>query len=185
MVFRADLWEARLEPAAVAGVTGGPSPPGTDITGEIAQRVAAGVLTEADIELPAFARDLQERVLLSLIFESVPVGLLFAGKNSGPWSSPEHLILENWIPALAAVLACQVLQREMQAMGGEREQLRRKLAERKLLERAKGILQARNGVTEEQAYMELRRIARQNRVTLAEAASRIVERRHAPFRAAG
>ncbi|KQV47629.1 MULTISPECIES: ANTAR domain-containing response regulator [unclassified Duganella] len=52
---------------------------------------------------------------------------------------------------------------------------RLKLAERKLLDRAKGILMARQGLTEEQAFQKLRGMAMNKNLKLAELAQRILD----------
>ncbi len=50
------------------------------------------------------------------------------------------------------------------------EQLRRKLDERKLIERAKGVLMLRHALTEDEAFGRLRRAAMDSRRTMAEVA---------------
>jgi response regulator NasT len=52
---------------------------------------------------------------------------------------------------------------------------RRQLADRKLIERAKGLLMARNKLTEEQAYQRLRTMAMNKKLRLAEVAQRILD----------
>jgi AmiR/NasT family two-component response regulator len=52
--------------------------------------------------------------------------------------------------------------------------LSRQLATRKLVERAKGILQRDLGLTEEQAYLSIQRQSRQKRKTMKEVAEAIV-----------
>lgn len=56
----------------------------------------------------------------------------------------------------------------------ERDSLRHKLIERKVVERAKGILQQYRRITEEQAYLTLRKTSRQRRITMAELATEII-----------
>jgi ANTAR domain len=55
------------------------------------------------------------------------------------------------------------------------EKLMRQLADQKLLDRAKGLLQSRYGWSEEQAYLYLRRLSRQNRVPKRESAQWVIE----------
>jgi transcriptional regulator with GAF, ATPase, and Fis domain len=55
----------------------------------------------------------------------------------------------------------------------ERDELERRLEERKVVERAKGLLQ-QEGATEESAYLQIRRISRQRRVTMAATAKEII-----------
>jgi response regulator NasT len=52
---------------------------------------------------------------------------------------------------------------------------RRQLADRKLVERAKGVLMARSGLTEEQAYQKLRTMAMNRKLKLGEVAQRILD----------
>jgi response regulator NasT len=52
---------------------------------------------------------------------------------------------------------------------------RRQLADRKLVERAKGVLMARSGLTEEQAYQKLRSMAMNRKLKLGEVAQRILD----------
>jgi hypothetical protein len=57
----------------------------------------------------------------------------------------------------------------------ERDSLRQKLLERKLMERAKGILQERRAISEEEAYLLLRNNSRRRRLPMAELAREIIE----------
>jgi response regulator NasT len=57
----------------------------------------------------------------------------------------------------------------------ELEGTRLKLAERKLLDRAKGILMARQGLTEDQAFQKLRSMAMNKNLKLADLAQRILD----------
>src|ERR1700746_976139 len=63
---------------------------------------------------------------------------------------------------------------EMARLAGENSQLVQKLETRKLMERAKGILQRDLGLDEEQAYLTLQRQARQKRRTLKDIAEAVV-----------
>ena len=57
----------------------------------------------------------------------------------------------------------------------ERDTLQQKLVERKLVERAKGILQQRRRLSEEQAYLLLRNNSRRRRIPMANLAKEIIE----------
>jgi two-component system, response regulator PdtaR len=57
----------------------------------------------------------------------------------------------------------------------ERDSLQQKLVERKLVERAKGILQQRQRLSEEQAYMHLRNTSRRRQTPMVELAKEIIE----------
>jgi hypothetical protein len=55
------------------------------------------------------------------------------------------------------------------------EEAQQQLADRKVLERAKGILQARFGWTEEEAYLQVRRLSRRSRTPMREIAEFVIE----------
>jgi uroporphyrinogen-III synthase len=63
---------------------------------------------------------------------------------------------------------------EMARLESENTSLARQLEARKLVERAKGILQRDLGLTEEQAYLALQRQSRQKRRSMREVAEAIV-----------
>ena len=62
-----------------------------------------------------------------------------------------------------------------QVLRGELEETRQKLLERKVIERAKGLLMRRGDLTEEQAYARLRAMAMNKNLKLADVAQRIVD----------
>lgn len=64
---------------------------------------------------------------------------------------------------------------EFQRLRGELAQARENLSERKLVERAKGILMQRRGLTEEAAYAALRGMAMDRKTRLAEIARSVIE----------
>jgi AmiR/NasT family two-component response regulator len=66
---------------------------------------------------------------------------------------------------------------EVEVLRREIEKLTQKLAARKILERAKGILQAEFGWTEEEAYFHVRRLSRRNRIPMWEIAVNVIESR--------
>lgn len=75
------------------------------------------------------------------------------------------------VPVLEA--ACARFQ-EFQALRGERDRAQTKLAERKSIERAKGILMRRRALAEEPAYRLLRKMAMDRGRQLAEVAESII-----------
>ena len=58
----------------------------------------------------------------------------------------------------------------------EIDNLNRQLADRKLLERAKGLIQTRFQWSEEQAYLHLRNLSRRRRTPMREIALEVIER---------
>ncbi len=67
------------------------------------------------------------------------------------------------------------LREKLRSARQENSLLERRLAERKLVERAKGLLQAHYGWTEEDAYYHIRRTSRQQRTPMALIAQRIID----------
>jgi response regulator NasT len=65
--------------------------------------------------------------------------------------------------------------RREQKLLDELSDTRRQLADRKLVERAKGVLMARSGLTEDQAYQKLRSMAMNRKLKLGEAAQRVLD----------
>ena len=64
---------------------------------------------------------------------------------------------------------------EVQSLRAETGELRRAIEDRKLVERAKGILMKKAGLDEEEAFRRLRRLARDNNQKLAEIAAMIMK----------
>jgi uroporphyrinogen-III synthase len=63
---------------------------------------------------------------------------------------------------------------EMARLEAENSQLSERLEERKVIDRAKGILQRELGLTEEEAYVTIQRQSRQRRKTKKEIAEAII-----------
>jgi response regulator NasT len=61
-----------------------------------------------------------------------------------------------------------------QAIKAERDHAQARLAERKLIERAKGILMRKRGIGEDEAYHALRRIAMERNLRMSELAERLI-----------
>jgi len=76
---------------------------------------------------------------------------------------------------LPAIEAARARHAELQALRDEAGSLRDALEARKLIERAKGLLMARSGLTEEEAYQKLRSMAMNKKLKLAEIAQRILD----------
>jgi AmiR/NasT family two-component response regulator len=86
---------------------------------------------------------------------------------------------ENWMNAIRLTPSAA----EVEELRREIEKLTQKLAARRILERAKGILQAEFGWTEEEAYLHVRRLSRQSRTPMREIAINVIESRE--IRSAG
>jgi GAF domain-containing protein len=115
-------------------------------------------------ELPEAAQHQLGRLLVTpLVGSEGLLGILCLGRRSEvcPFDAEAVRIAKRTARLLSAAI--------------ERESLQHKLLERKLMERAKGILQARRKVSEHQAYLLLRSESRRRRITMADLAKEIIE----------
>lgn len=63
---------------------------------------------------------------------------------------------------------------DYQSVKSERDEATQKLAERKVIERAKGILMSKRGMTEDEAYHALRKMAMEKKLRMGEVAERVI-----------
>ncbi|MCK9285044.1 MAG: ANTAR domain-containing protein [Rhodocyclaceae bacterium] len=64
---------------------------------------------------------------------------------------------------------------EFQAMKSERDEAKQQLADRKTLDRAKGVLMKARGMSEEEAYSALRKLAMDRKQSIAQVAAQVLE----------
>ncbi len=108
-------------------------------------------------------------------FLSVPI--LFRGRAVGVINVQHHLphtYTPREIKLISTVGFLVGAEIESARLDGEVSQLSDQLATRKLVERAKGILQRDLGLTEEQSYLALQRQSRQTRKPMKEVAEAII-----------
>jgi len=112
-------------------------------------------------------------VSVPLIDQGGVVGIVnFCRVAPSPWQSRETAFLRSLSLPLGALLTHSATRVKLES---EVEELSRKLADRKLLDRAKGLLQARHQWTEEQAYLQIRLASRQRRVPMRDVAREIID----------
>jgi hypothetical protein len=92
----------------------------------------------------------------------------FCRAEKDPCKSRDVAFLFNPGVPLGALLTTSHLRAELQKTAQQ-------LADRKLLDRAKGLLQERLGWSEEEAYLQVRRLSRQHRRPMREIARQIIE----------
>jgi GAF domain-containing protein len=100
--------------------------------------------------------------IVPLRTENTLFGLLTLGRASEDSFDPKEMDIAQRAGRLFTALL-------------ERDTLQQKLAERKLVERAKGILQQRRRLSEEEAYLMLRNNSRRRRISMATIAKEIIE----------
>lgn len=143
-----------------------------DAMREVEQRLSAALLAMAQSRREQATRTLQDnRSRLHAAADAEPVSAL-------------SLLLGNTderfdaLPVTGSVQALHDLLQEqaehLQQMSDQLEEARSALAERKLIERAKGLLMQYQGLNEEEAFAALRRSAMEGNCRLTEVATRVV-----------
>src|SRR5882762_8336570 len=108
-------------------------------------------------------------------FLSVP--LLCRGRSVGVINLQHrqpHVYTKRQVQLISTIGFLVGAEIEMARLEGENSHLSQQLETRKLVERAKGILQRDLGLTEEQAYLALQRQSRQKRRTMKDVAEAVV-----------
>jgi ANTAR domain len=134
----------------------GAIPEGTALAAFLASQVIAGA-----ISFLLFPWRTQRRVV-TIVFG-------FAESRPPLDSVPPHVAEKINLAALAAWSA-----KEIARLRAELRAVNRQFAGRKLVERAKGILQTEQGMSEQQAYEFLRKMSRQRRIAIAKLAEDLV-----------
>jgi response regulator NasT len=134
------------------------------------------------IDSESDARDVLEHIVIATRDERRPIVMFTDDATASSMESAIAAGVSAYIVAgLQAERVKPVLDvalarfRREQKLLDELTDTRRQLAERKLVERAKGLLMARSGLTEEQAYQKLRTMAMNKKLKLAEVAQRILD----------
>ncbi|MES2260458.1 MAG: ANTAR domain-containing protein [Pseudomonadota bacterium] len=134
------------------------------------------------IDAESDARDVLEHIVIATRDERRPIVMFTEDQDT---SSMEAAIAagvtayvvaglqpERIKPVLGVALAR--FKREQKLLA-ELDDTRHKLADRKVIERAKGLLMSRHGMSEDQAYQKLRGMAMNKNLKLAEIAQRILD----------
>ena len=155
---------------------------GEGVTGWVAEHKSVVVLSSNASADPRFKR------LKALVedtyqaFASVP--LMSKGEVLGvvnvhhrdqhEYTTDEISMLTFTGEQMGSAIAKEFLEDENERLVSEKEDLKRQLETRKLVERAKGLLQARHNLTEEEAYLRLRNESRRLRRPMRELAEAII-----------
>jgi len=148
---------------------------GQGITGWVAQHLEPVAVSRNASQDPRFKffNELPEDRYEA--FLSVP--LLCRGRSVGVINVQHrqpHVYSKRQIQLISTIGFLVGAEIEMARLEGENSHLSQQLETRKLVERAKGILQRDLGLTEEQAYLALQRQSRQKRRTMKEVAEAVV-----------
>jgi two-component system, response regulator / RNA-binding antiterminator len=144
----------------------------------IAQLQPDLIIIDADSD----ARDVLEHIVIATRDERRPIVLFTEDDTTSSMDAAMAAGVSAYIVAgLQAERIKPVLNvalarfRQEQKVLAELEETRHKLAERKVIDRAKGLLMTRQRMTEEQAYQKLRTMAMNKNLKLAEVAQRILD----------
>ncbi|MDB5775788.1 MAG: response regulator [Herbaspirillum sp.] len=134
------------------------------------------------IDAESDARDVLEHIVIATRDERRPIVLFTEDdKTSSMEAAMEAGVSAYIVAGLQSERVKPVLDvalarfRQEQKLLAELDDTRHKLAERKLIDRAKGLLMARQNLTEEQAYQKLRTLAMNKNLKLADIAQRILD----------
>ncbi|MDX2153577.1 MAG: ANTAR domain-containing protein [Bryobacteraceae bacterium] len=155
---------------------------GEGVTGWVAEHKSVVALTSsaaADTRFkrfPALIEDTYESFLsVPLITSGEVIGVVNVHHRRTHEHSPEEIALVTFIgEQMGNAIAKAVLAEQNARLFEEKEEMKRQLETRKLVERAKGILQARYQLTEEEAYLRLRNESRRLRRPMKDLAEAII-----------
>lgn len=134
------------------------------------------------IDAESDARDVLEHIVVATRDERRPIVLFTESDDTQSMAAAMAAGVSAYIVAglqadrIKPVLNVALARfKEEQKLRGELSDTRHKLAERKVIERAKGLLMARHGIAEEQAYQKLRSMAMNKNLKLADVAQRLLD----------
>ncbi len=134
------------------------------------------------VDAESDARDVLEHIVIATRDERRPIVMFTEDEDTSTMDAAMAAGVSAYIVAgLQAERIKPVLNvamarfRQDQKLLAELNETRHKLAERKLIDRAKGLLMSKQSLSEEQAYQKLRTMAMNKNLKLAEIAQRILD----------
>jgi uroporphyrinogen-III synthase len=155
---------------------------GEGVTGWVAEHqsiVALASRAAADDRFkrfPALIEDTYEAFLsVPLVNKGHVIGVINVHHRQRHEHSPEEIALLTFVgEQMGQAISKNLLEEENARLQEETEEMKRQLEIRKLVERAKGILQQRYRLTEEDAYLRLRNESRRLRRPMRDLAEAII-----------
>ena len=125
---------------------------------------------------PALVEDTYEAFLsVPLMSKGKAIGVINIHHRESHQHTAEEVSTIQFIgEQMGAALDRSLLEEENARLAAEAEQVKRELETRKSVERAKGILQRRHNLTEEDAYLRMRNESRRLRRPMKELADAII-----------
>jgi uroporphyrinogen-III synthase len=154
---------------------------GEGVTGWVAEHKSVAALDSNAFTDPRFKRfqiieDTYEAFLsVPLVSGGDLIGVINAHHRQEHKHSREEIAVMAFIgEQLGVTMSKSLLEQENARLLEETQEMRRELETRKVVERAKGILQQRYGITEEDAYFRLRNQSRRLRRPMKEIAEAVI-----------
>ncbi len=134
------------------------------------------------VDAESDARDILEHIVIATRDERRPIVMFTEDEDTGAMDAAMAAGVSAYVVAglqpdrIKPVLNVALARfRQEQKLLAELSETRHKLAERKLIDRAKGILMSKQSLTEDQAYQKLRTMAMNKNLKLSEVAQRILD----------
>jgi uroporphyrinogen-III synthase len=155
---------------------------GEGVTGWVAEHQSAVALAEnaaADPRFkifPALIEDTYEAFLsVPVVTKGKAIGVINVHHRERHPHTPDEIATISFIgEQMGTAIGKSLLEEENARLTAETEDMRRQLETRKAVERAKGILQRRQNLTEEEAYLKMRNESRRLRRPMKELADAII-----------
>lgn len=155
---------------------------GEGITGWVAQHKSVVALSgnaASDARFKPFQalpEDTYEAFLsVPLISDGNLIGVINIHHRARHTHTPDEIALVSFIgEQMGGAIAKSLLEEENARLAAETEEMKRQLETRKAVERAKGILQRRENLTEEDAYLRMRNESRRLRRPMRDLAEAII-----------
>src|SRR5579883_550331 len=155
---------------------------GEGVTGWVAEHQSPVALTSRASQdprfkmFPALVEDTYEAFLsVPLINKGKAIGVINMHHRERHEHAVEEISTIQFIgEQMGSAIAKSLLEEENARLAAETEEMKRQLETRKAVERAKGILQRRHNLTEEEAYLRMRNESRRLRRPMKELADAII-----------
>jgi signal transduction protein with GAF and PtsI domain len=155
---------------------------GEGVTGWVAEHRSVVALPQnaaSDIRFKPFQALIEDtyEALLSvpLVSRGEAIGVINVHHRQPHEHTPDEIALLTFVgEQMAGAISKSLLAEENARLLEETQEMKRQLETRKLVERAKGILQHRHGLTEEEAYLRLRNESRRLRRPMRDLAEAII-----------
>ena len=155
---------------------------GEGVTGWVAEHqspvaLSSNATSDSRFKLfPALIEDTYEAFLsVPLVNKGKAIGVINVHHRAKHEHTPEEIATISFIgEQMGSAIAKSLLEEENARLTEETAEMKRQLETRKAVERAKGILQKRNGLSEEEAYLRMRNESRRLRRPMKDLADAII-----------